>query len=248
MNLQRTIHPEVRTLDEKAGIVEYVASDETLDHYREVIKADGWRFDFFQKNAPFLDSHTNNSITSLLGKVIDFRVENGKLVETVQWALDAGEDNPLIRFGWKMTNGGYLKAVSVGFFPVKAVGRNDNGGRDISRVALDMGIAKEAAEKIDRIFVEQQQIELSACVVGANPSALAKAYKSGLLNDYDIDTFSAVISQRQLISSAKQAQPDLTALQDDAAVKAKGHHQQARQKEDKQRNFIREFTLILNQL
>jgi hypothetical protein len=243
LKLHRTIHPEVRTLDEKAGIVEYVASDETLDHYREVIKADGWRFDFFQKNAPFLDSHTNNSITALLGKVIDFRVENRRLVETVQWALEAGEDNPLIKFGWKMTNGGFLKAVSVGFFPVRAVHRNENGGRDLTRTAAEMGITKDRADRIEKIFLEQQQIELSACVIGANPSALAKAYKAGCLNDGDIDGYANMIS-----SATKQVQPELGASHDAAAPSNVGRHQPVQRRETHQRNFLAELTRILNQI
>jgi hypothetical protein len=249
VKLLRTIHPEVKTLDEKTGLVEYVASDETLDHTAEIIKADGWRFDFFQKNAPFLDSHSNNSITCLLGKVVDFRVENRRLVETVQWALDAGEDNPLIRFGWKMTTGGFLKAVSVGFFPIKYVNRLE-GTKDIGRIAADMGIPKEKADRVERIFLEQQQIELSACVIGANPSALAKAYKSGCLNDDDINDYSDLYAKRVQFSSAiKQATPELGALNDAAAPSNEGRHQQLKQKkEETQRNFLSELTRILNQI
>jgi hypothetical protein len=250
VKLQRTIHPEVRTLDERAGIVEYIASDETLDHYREVIKADGWKFDFFEKNAPFLDSHSSDSITSLLGRVIDFRIENRRLVETVQWALDAGDDNPLIRFGWKMTSGGFLKAVSVGFFPVKAISRHENSGRDVQRVAAEMGIAKDRADKIDRIFLEQQQIELSACVIGANPAALAKSFKAGIFNECEVDEYSLLLAERSAkISSANtQAKPDLGASNDVAAPSVIGRHQPALQRENQQRDFLKEFTRILNQI
>lgn len=243
MNLRRTLHPEVRTLDEKAGIVEYVASDETSDHYREVIKADGWRFDFFQKNAPFLDSHTSNSITALLGRVIDFRVENKRLVETVQWALCAGEDNPLIKFGWKMTNGGFLKAVSVGFFPVRTVHRNENGGRDITRVAGEMGMTKEQSDNIQQIYLEQQQIELSACVIGANPAALAKAYKSGCLNDDDIHLYANIFSSAQ-----SQDTPDVGAAHDAAAPTIIGRHQLDEQRKNQERNFLSKLTRILNEI
>jgi hypothetical protein len=40
------------------------------------------------------------------------------------------------------------------------------------------------------IYVRQQQIELSACVIGANPNALAKSYKAGVLSDADIELIS----------------------------------------------------------
>ncbi len=77
------IHPVARVLDEKNGIVEYIASNETIDSYNEVIRADGWQFNRFQKNAPFVDSHNYNSIDCLLGKVIDFRV-TGKTLSGIK--------------------------------------------------------------------------------------------------------------------------------------------------------------------
>ena len=122
MKLIRTIHPEVRVIDAKAGVVEYIASDESIDCHREIIKAAGWRFDNFRKNAPFVDSHNYDSIECLLGRVTDFRVEGRQLIERVQWAVDVAEQ-PLARLGFNMTQAGYLKAVSVGFFPVKEVSK-----------------------------------------------------------------------------------------------------------------------------
>jgi hypothetical protein len=43
------------------------------------------------------------------------------------------------------------------------------------------GLSPEAAGKCRRIFIEQEQLELSACVLGANPSAVAKAYQARCL-------------------------------------------------------------------
>src|SRR5579859_3128067 len=109
--LRRTIHPEIKVIDEKTGIVEYIASDESLDSYNEIVKADGARFNRFQKNAPFLDSHNYESVRCLLGNVIDWRVQNRQVVETVKWAIDAGlPEDHLANIGFKMTVAGYLKA------------------------------------------------------------------------------------------------------------------------------------------
>ena len=58
----RTIHPEVRVIDASRGIVDYIASDESLDSYREAIKAAGWKFTRFAKNSPFVDSHDYSTI------------------------------------------------------------------------------------------------------------------------------------------------------------------------------------------
>jgi len=56
--LRRILHPETRIIDATKGIVDYVASDETIDSFKEIIRAAGWRFTNFAKNSPFVDSTT----------------------------------------------------------------------------------------------------------------------------------------------------------------------------------------------
>lgn len=184
--LRRTIHPEHRIVDEARGIVEYIASDESIDSYREIIRAKGWRFNRFATNAPFVDSHNYGSIERVLGKVLDFRVEGGRLLETVQWAKDV-EGNELARIGWAMVVAGYLPAVSVGFIPTKWVNRGDRSGGYDEQLE-ELGLTKE--DGVRTIFLEQEQIELSAVVIGANPNAVARAYKAGALTDAHLATLS----------------------------------------------------------
>jgi hypothetical protein len=136
--IRRELHPQIKVLDPAGGLVEYVASDETIDYYREVVMASGWKFDRFQKNAPFVDSHNYESIDNLLGRVVDFEVKGGKLIETVKWAIDV-PSNTLAQKGFAMTQGGYLKAVSVGFMPEKMVTRFDS----------DTTAFNDALEKLD---------------------------------------------------------------------------------------------------
>lgn len=173
--ISKSLHPQIKVLDEARGIVEYVASDETLDSYNEVIRAAGWKFDArFTRNPVFVNSHSYWDIDDVLGRVLEWRMEGGKLVETVQWAIDV-EENAMARLGFQMTAKGYLKAVSVGFIPVKQVYRNDD---EFTAVANEMKLTQEVRDKVRRIYYEQEQIELSACVIGANPSALAKAIEA----------------------------------------------------------------------
>jgi hypothetical protein len=190
--LRRLIHPEVRVVDARLGVVDYVASDESIDSYKEVIRAAGWRFTHFAKNAPLVDSHDYSTIGKCLGKVIDFRVEGARLIERVQWAIDVPE-NQLAQIGWKMTAAGYLKAVSVGFFPVKYV--TPQSGGEWTRQLQELGLPPDAA--VRTIYTEQEQVELSCCVVGSNPNALAKAWQAGAINDADIETLSLEYSQRE---------------------------------------------------
>jgi hypothetical protein len=182
-SLTRTIHPEVRIVDEERGIVDYVASDETIDYYKEIIRASGWRFTNFKKNAPFVDSHDYSSIDKVLGKVIDFGIEKKRLVERVQWAIDVPE-NGLAQLGWKLTLGGYLKAVSVGFFPVKMVSKFGGDAAAWAAQLKELGLDSESP--VRTIYLEQEQCELSACVIGANPNALAKACRDQFVDKDDL--------------------------------------------------------------
>jgi len=180
--LRRRIASETRVFDRDKGLVEYVASDQSLDSYREVILASGWKFNLFQRNAPFVDSHDYSSISKLLGHVVDCRIEDGQLIETVQWAHDVPE-NALARLGWKMTLSGHLRAVSVGFFPCRTYSPHDADPRPYEERVRQLGLGERPPA---RIYAEQEQIELSACLIGANPNALARAHRDGAVSDGDL--------------------------------------------------------------
>jgi hypothetical protein len=207
--LQRTIHPEVRIISESEGLVDYIASDETPDCYDEVIAAKGWRFTRFAKNAPFVDSHEYCSIASQLGIVTSFQVRNKQLVERVKWAKDV-QENSLAQLGWKMTLGGFLKAVSVGFFPVRSVCMGD---ADWGKTIAAMNIPADVAPNICRIFLEQEQIELSACIIGANPNALAKAHKDGCVKDADLAACGFADDDMEFLHAASKAMEDPNATE-----------------------------------
>ena len=193
--IRRAIHPVIKILDEKAGIVEYVATDESVDSYNEIVKADGARFDRFQKNAPFVDSHNYACIDFLLGKVIDWKVANHSVTETVKWAIDAGlPQDHLANVGFKMTVAGYLKAVSIGFMPLSYVTKWDSNQSQFQEALRDMNVP--AGTDVRAIHLEWEQMELSACVVGANPNAVAKAYKAGIITDALLEKISQEHAKR----------------------------------------------------
>lgn len=178
----KTLHPEVKVLSASEGIVEYVASDESVDAQGEIVLTKGWRFNRFRKNAPFLDSHRGATIGDQLGVVLSGVVEGGQLIEQVKWAIDVPE-NDLARLGFSMTDKGYLKAVSVGFDTVQAVKRGEMGWK---AAIADNHIPPEKAAKAVKIFLEQEQLELSAVVIGSNPNALVKAYEEGAVSEEEL--------------------------------------------------------------
>lgn len=197
--IRRELTVVPRVVDEANYIVEYVASDETLDCYREIIRAGGWRFTHFRKNAPFVDTHDYSSITKLLGQVTDFRVEKNQLIERVKYAV---EPQTLAEWAWKMVKGGFLRAVSVGFVPVKMFTKYDSDQSGFLSQIGALGLDPTTAASLRAVYVEQEQIELSQCVIGANPNALAKAYKAGVLSEQDIDNFSKMIATAKTVSPA----------------------------------------------
>lgn len=200
--IRREIAIEAKVLDQSGGVVEYVASDESIDSYGEVIRASGWRFNRFAKNAPFVDSHRYDTVETLLGTVIDFRVDGRRLVETVKWAIDV-PSNQRARIGWEMTRGGYLKAVSVGFYPMRMASKWDSDRTAWLAALKELGLHEE--QGVRAVYLEQEQIELSAVVIGANPNALlqlGKAYKAGVLSDRDLQFFSGELARRESEASA----------------------------------------------
>jgi hypothetical protein len=179
-----TLVPEIKIVSAEAGIVDYVASDESVDADQEIVAASGWRFSRFRKNSPFVDSHkTQDGIGNLLGEVMDFGVIDGKLMNRVKWAIDV-EENWLARLGFKMTEAGYLKAVSAGFIGLDAVA---NGKQGWAAACAQVGRTTAECRFVRRIILEQEQIELTACIIGANPNALAKAYKDHVASDEDFE-------------------------------------------------------------
>ena len=48
MKTIRSLNAEVKIVDAAKGIVDYIASDESIDSYAEIIRASGWKFTRFE--------------------------------------------------------------------------------------------------------------------------------------------------------------------------------------------------------
>lgn len=180
--MRLTLPASAKVLSAADRTCSYVASDQTLDADREIVRAAGWTFERFKLNAPFVDCHNYASLAYLLGNVKAWRVEGRTLVEDVQF-LPEGV-SALADLAWKMTAAGFLKAVSVGFLPkrVRARWRDE---KDFASACVELGLTTEVAAEANAIIWDQDQTELSACLIGVNPSAVAKAHTAGALVDED---------------------------------------------------------------
>jgi hypothetical protein len=171
-----------KILNTQERTVRYVASNQALDCYREIVRAAGWKFDRFQKNAPFVDSHNYSTIGYLLGKVIGAQVVGDNLEEDVKYLPEGASG--LADFAWKMTETGFLRAVSVGFIPTKVRSRWRDE-KDFAQACMELGLSAEVAAQCACIHWEQDQTELSAVLIGANPDAVAKAHNAGAVTSED---------------------------------------------------------------
>jgi hypothetical protein len=96
-------------------IINFVASDSTLDRYGEVIDAAGWKLDNYAKNPVFQNAHQYGDIIYTLGRALVTEVKAGKLFQSVEFATDV---NPFARIAYGLYKGKFLNAVSVGFIPL----------------------------------------------------------------------------------------------------------------------------------
>lgn len=160
------------------AVLDFVASTAALDRYQEIIEPAGWRLESYRRNPVFQNAHNYGDILFTLGKalVTEVRPVNGgqALCQRVEFATEV---NPVARIAYGLYKGGFLRAVSVGFIPL----RWENPPP--SRSERDSGAASLGPR---RRYLEQELLEVSAVAIPANPEALALGVKAGAVSKSDI--------------------------------------------------------------
>lgn len=152
-----TAEPE--TVGEAASRTKrFVFSDATVDHSDDSIDPKGWNLGIFKRNPVALFSHM--SWDPPIGRASNVAVQDNKLVGDIEFATaDVYEFADTI---YRLVDGGFLKAVSVGFKPDEWAFTND----------------KNRPYGID--FKKQTLLEISVCPVPCNPNALNEARSIGV--------------------------------------------------------------------
>lgn len=144
---------------DNAAPMTFTLSDDTVDRFGDVIEQDGWKLSNFRKNPIALFGHDNSFI---VGNWRNIRVADGGLQADLE-LLDPVSDR--LREVRTAVEAGVLRAVSVGFKPIKA----------------------EPIDEADPFggtrFMEQELVEASLVAVGANPNALSVAKSLNLSRD-----------------------------------------------------------------
>lgn len=138
--------------------VDITASDETVDRYGDVIVADGWRLENYARNPVVLVDH-NYRVESIVG-VGEPRIKGKKL--KIRITDDESPENEKAAAVIRLRAQGFLRAVSVGFQPMK----------------WEKILDKDGNWKGSFRYTEQDLLELSWVAVPANPSATLGAESS----------------------------------------------------------------------
>jgi len=135
----------------------FVASTEAVDRYGDIIVADGWDLRNFKKNPIALWQHNSSQP---IGNWADVRVEEDQLVARLEMVKPGISSIADMLRGMLETR--VLRAVSVGFIPLKAEEILDSKGNWTGYR-----------------FTKSELLEISVVSVPANPEALALARSLG---------------------------------------------------------------------
>jgi len=190
--LRRQIHPTASAPADAENAPRYTldfrSSDQTLDRYQEVITVAGWKLDNYRKNPVVQNAHSYGSLADTIGKSLITEIRNDAppstpcLFQRVQFAV---EENPLAKVAYGLYKGGFLKAVSVGFIPL----RWENGNADSG---------------YRRKYLEQELLEVSAVSIPANPNALILAVKAGAIEKTALHELAELLAEHR----SRTAPPD----------------------------------------
>lgn len=146
--------------DDVSKNLEFVLSDATADRYGDIIAVDGWKLANFRRNPIALFSHNPQFI---VGRWRDLRVEQSALRGFLELAPEGTSDRiDEIR---RLVQAGILKAVSVGFKPLKHEPIDEKDPWGGTR------------------FLEAELVETSLVAVPANANALAIAKSLNISRD-----------------------------------------------------------------
>ena len=151
-------YPEIEKATDKGRTIRFVARNETVDAYGDIIRADGWDLTRYNKNPVLLFGHDNKQPP--IGTCA-MEIEGTQLIAEATFlpeGVSARADEI-----WRIVDAGALRAMSVGFLPTET----------------PLPIWKDDDEETGILtgfeFVGQQLLENSIVPVPANPEALALA-------------------------------------------------------------------------
>jgi phage head maturation protease len=176
----------------------FVASDESVDRYGDIIRANGWQLDAYRKNNVLLFAHQSRNLP--VGTVEQIGIEGTRLIAHAEFAPEGMDSTGFADTVWRFVEAGILKAVSVGFMPLA----NPNPIFDANQMLTGFE------------YVAQELLELSVVPVPANPNALQLARDMKLPDEHVrellLDQAAVARAQLRAVAQARSRQLILTRL------------------------------------
>ena len=215
--------------------LDFTISTSTIDRMGDTIAVDGWKLDNYRKNPVVLWSHDP---AQPVGRARNLRIDGTSLKASVDFYPGSNpEFGGLAESLRQLYAGGWLRATSVGFRPLK------------------WDVAPDPNRKSGIDFLEQELLEFSMVAIPANPEALISAKAAGVdisrlfaMSDADmLEAVEDMLERRDLFAIATMERfsvasgvPILTPARAEAIERAERMARHARQA--RQRN--RELDLI----
>ena len=184
----------------------FVGTDESEDRDGDIIKADGWNLDNFNKNPVFLPFHDYGRVP--IGKCVSVNRSMGSaaLMFDIKFpSIDefcSDPEHPSHEFKLADTiymayKNGYMNAVSVGFIGNESVEREDQ--KDIP------------GWQRGRVFTSQELLELSAVSVPSNPNALLHARSAKGMKPDQLKMLEEIFTEKTKTQEAEEMTPEQVA-------------------------------------
>lgn len=182
--IRRVIRSEIKGISEKDFTVDVVMSDETVDRYREVIKASAWkkRMGNYKAHPILLSSHNYHGLMNQIGDAPKISVKDGALKATFKYY--AGQGNPEADWAWVLASKG-VAAYSVGF--IRHAGRYVDPDADYDD---DDELKSLQKAGVCYVYDDVELLECSHVTVPANPSCLQNSFEqSNVMRDLEAKAF-----------------------------------------------------------
>jgi hypothetical protein len=150
----------IKSINQELRQIEFIISNASVDRYGDIITVSGWDLKMYKQNPVVLFGHLSS--IPPIGKSIKTWKEGDALRAIAQFM--PADLSPFADSIYRMYLEGYLRAVSVGFRPLKYEPIMDDNG--------DYTYAYK--------FIKQELLEFSAVPIPANPEALVAARSKGI--------------------------------------------------------------------
>ena len=173
--LTRVLRSEIKSINEKDFTVDVVMSDQTVDRYKEVIKATAWKKHMasYKAHPILLSSHNYHGLMNQIGESSKIGVKEDALRATFKYYAASG--NPEADWAWVLASKG-VAAYSVGF--IRHAGRFVDPDE---KYEDDEEMAAYQKAGVRYVYDEVELLECSHVTVPANPACLQDSFDQGVV-------------------------------------------------------------------